>query len=324
VKSESVSPLLRVRDWDRLYENNRSRDLGRTDWFPAPNNLSADSYVDLVSHVDGAAHFGVWNALLMVASRAKPRGALVRDDGRTHDAESLARVTRLPQQLIKAGIERLLEIGLLEKCRDNPRKKSNLGSHPSAAQPQEPAPKSHEGAAEGNGTEHHHQEGQRKRRKGMERARSNLTTESSGVASDRAFSSLEKGVDDDENSGTSYASPEDELKSIYRAKADEPMTIDLLDVIRVNLEFTGVSMNDYVIEVKKHAQNKWRNPAGFLRNLSSRFRAKTRAATEPVTAAEATARNYRCSLCGSRVRGEGAVSEVWRESNGVPSSWRAR
>src|SRR5690242_12654796 len=110
--SESTPRLLRVCDWDELYENNRSREIDRTRWFPVPNDLSADWYVDLVTHDEGAAHFGAWHAILMVASRANPRGTLSRED-RPHDAESLARVTRLPIQLIESAIERLLEIGLL-------------------------------------------------------------------------------------------------------------------------------------------------------------------------------------------------------------------
>jgi hypothetical protein len=70
--NESVAAMLRVRNWGELYENNRSREIDRTAWFPAPNDLSSDGYAELVAHDDGAAHFGVWNALLMVASRAKP------------------------------------------------------------------------------------------------------------------------------------------------------------------------------------------------------------------------------------------------------------
>jgi hypothetical protein len=312
VKSESMSPLLRVRDWDRLYENNRSRELGRTDWFPAPNNLSADSYVELVSHVDGAAHFGVWNALLMVASRAKPRGALVRDDGRTHDPESLARVTRLPQQLIQAAIERLVEIGILEISGNKRCKKSKLRSHPSAAKPQDTAPRSHEGAAEGKRTEHH-QEWKRTGRKKTrtepqrtEHAHEEWPIEHTDVVSDvGSFSS--KKAPDDEHPEERFASPHDELKAIYQDKAGEPITIHLLDAIRLNLECTTVSMSDFVVEVKKHAQNEWRNPAGFLRDLSQRFRLRTRTADRPVTAAEAQARNYKCPNCHSRIPGEGII-----------------
>jgi hypothetical protein len=85
------------------------------------------------------------------------------------------------------------------------------------------------------------------------------------------------------------------------------MTIDVLSSIRSNLELTLVSMDDFVLEVRKHAQNDWRNPPGFLRDLSKRFRAKTRPASAPVTAAEAEEKNYRCPHCSSRVRGEGVI-----------------
>ena len=65
-------------------------------------------------------------------------------------------------------------------------------------------------------------------------------------------------------------------------------------------------MRDFVAEVRKHAQNPWRNPPGFLRNLSKSFLAKTRPAGAPITAAQAAERNYRCPICGSRNPGEGA------------------
>jgi hypothetical protein len=70
-----------------------------------------------------------------------------------------------------------------------------------------------------------------------------------------------------------FASPDDELKAIFRAKAGEPITISVRDSIRVTLEVNQVSMEDFVTEVRKHVANDWRNPAGFLRDLSKRFRA---------------------------------------------------
>jgi hypothetical protein len=314
VKIESAPPLLRVRNWGEIYENNRSRELGRTNWFPAPNDLSANGYVELVSHADGAAHLGVWIGLLMVASRAQPRGLLVREDGRPYTPESLARVTRLPEQVIRAAVERLLEIRLLEISGDKPRKMRNLASLVGAARPQDAAPRSQEGAAEGNGTEHHHQEGKRRGRKRTrtepqrtERAREESTIEHSGVASGVGAFSSKMGADDDEQPEELYASPDDELKAIYQDKAGEPITIDLLDAIRVNLECANVSISDFVAEVKKHAQNEWRNPPGFLRDLSKRYRAKTRVAGAPITAAEAALQNYRCAVCSSRTPGEGAL-----------------
>ena len=160
--------FLRVRNWEARHENNRSRELKRTDWFPFSNELSADSYVELVTHEDGGNHLGVWAAILMVASRANPRGVLVRDDGRPHNAASLARVTRLAEPLIASAIDRLLEIGLLEVVADESQPPAAI-SHPSAGNPRESARKSREGAVEGKGTEHHHQEGNGKEKKGSER-----------------------------------------------------------------------------------------------------------------------------------------------------------
>jgi hypothetical protein len=123
---------LRVRNWNDLYENNRSRELAKTSWFPAPNDLSSDAFVELVAHEDGASHFGAWMAMLMVASRTSPRGLLVRDDGRAHTARSLARMTRLPESLISAVIERTLEIGLLENIDNKPVRVKNLPSQADA------------------------------------------------------------------------------------------------------------------------------------------------------------------------------------------------
>jgi hypothetical protein len=71
---QSGAPLFRVRDWDSRHENNRSREISRTRWVAVPNDPSADAYVELTAHEEGPAHLGVWTALLMVASRAKPRG----------------------------------------------------------------------------------------------------------------------------------------------------------------------------------------------------------------------------------------------------------
>ena len=144
--------MLRVRDWDRLYENNRSRGMINTHWFPMPNDLSADSYVELLAHPDGPAHLGVWTSVLMVASRARPRGSLAREDGRPHDSASLARVMRQPEPIVKAAIDRLLQIGLLESGADKPRKKNSLPRHPRAGSRQNAARTPQDGAVERNRT----------------------------------------------------------------------------------------------------------------------------------------------------------------------------
>jgi hypothetical protein len=215
---------------------------------------------------------------------------------------------RQPEPIVKAAIDRLLQIGLLESGSANPRKKNSLPRHPRAGSRQDPARTPQDGAVEGNGTEHHHQEG-----KGNEKENEGKRTEPKGTEGASAFSpSADEAANknpshrpDDENPGTVYASPEDELKAIYARKAGEPITLEVLTAIRGDLELSGVSFGAFLAEVKKHSANPWRNPPGFLRSLSKRFRAKTRPASDPVTAAEAEEQNYKCPLCFSRIRGEG-------------------
>jgi hypothetical protein len=306
--NESAARLLRVRDWDRLYENNRSREMKRTNWFPAPNDLSSDRYVGLVSHEHGAAHLGIWVAILMVASRAMPqRGLLAKDDGHPHNAESLALVTRMPAQLVDDALQRMLRLRLLEIAGPEASPTRDPPPHPNAGIPQDAAVSPQEGAVEGKGREHHHQEEKGTEKKGTERAREELPNEDSRACVSAATASSQSGDDADENPGVGYASPEDELKAIYQTKASEPITTELLHVIRANLELSGVSLGDFVTEVRKHSQNKWRNPPGFLRDLSKRFRTKTRQASAPLTVAEVIAKNYQCPVCHSKTPGEGAI-----------------
>jgi hypothetical protein len=106
--------MLRVRDWNKLYENNRTRGLKRMEWVPTPNRMDGDGFTELMEHPDGVAHFGCWNLCLQVASRCYPRGTLVRDDGRPHDPSSLARITRANTRIFEDAIPRLLSIGWLE------------------------------------------------------------------------------------------------------------------------------------------------------------------------------------------------------------------
>ncbi|HEV8412871.1 MAG TPA: hypothetical protein VGQ49_04700 [Bryobacteraceae bacterium] len=303
---EPTPPMLRVRDWNANHENNRSRDLKQLLWVPVPNDLSSDSFVELVFHPDGAAHLGVWTALLMVASRSKPRGFLAWGNGHPHTPESLARLTRLPQAVVSAAIERVLAIGLLEGDEDKPHKKNSLPPHPTAGKPQGAVEKPQASALEGNGREHHHQEGIGKEKKGTQRAGDEIKTERSSAGS--GTQPVLRTIDDEENPPEVYASPEDELKAIYQAKAGTPITIEVLSAIREKLELTGVGMGEFVAALKEsHIQNEWRNPAGFLRDFSKRFRSKTRVAARPVTAAEAEARDYKCPLCHSKIQGEGIV-----------------
>ena len=110
----------RITNWAARYECNRTRDVRTMRWLALPNSLDSDLYCELVDHPLGAAHFGVWVGLLMVASRCEPRGELRRDGGAPHTAASVARMLRIPVDVVGGAIERLLEIGLLEVTPQEP------------------------------------------------------------------------------------------------------------------------------------------------------------------------------------------------------------
>lgn len=110
--------VYRIRDWDKHFENNRTRELKRLDWVPVPNRHDGDGFTELLDHKNGMAHYGAWHLILQVASRCDPRGTLLRDGaggGKTaHDEHTLARITRGSASVIKCAIDRLLSIGWLE------------------------------------------------------------------------------------------------------------------------------------------------------------------------------------------------------------------
>lgn len=118
--------LYRIRDWERHFENNRTRELKRMLWVPVPTKQDGDGYTELLDHPQGAAHYGAWVALIAVAAKSTPRGSLVRDCAEKlrracdapailpHNEYSLARVTRIAASVFKAAIPRLVEIGWLE------------------------------------------------------------------------------------------------------------------------------------------------------------------------------------------------------------------
>ena len=129
-------PIIRIVKWDDIYENNRTRELKTMEWIPIPNKMDGDGYTELVDHPSGAAHFGIWIALVEIASKCKPRGTLIRSipqegavtsqegavtshEGATvflvpHNSATLSRICRLPRSLFDETIPRLKQIGWIE------------------------------------------------------------------------------------------------------------------------------------------------------------------------------------------------------------------
>jgi hypothetical protein len=117
--SASTMTFLRVRDWNKHFENNRTRELKVLTWFPAPNRYDGDGYTELIDHKNGTAHYGAWLCILGVASKCEIRGTLLRDAAggvkTPHDVRTLSRITRIPTCIFDEAIPRLLAIGWLEK-----------------------------------------------------------------------------------------------------------------------------------------------------------------------------------------------------------------
>lgn len=137
----------RVRDWNSIYENNRTRELKVLQWLPIPNRHDGDGYTLLLDRENGAALFGAWVAVLQVASRCDPRGTLLREPNLAHNSISLSRMTRIPKDLIDEMLTvcskecRWLEVVEVECVASE--------SQEDATIPQDDAGKSQEGALNG-------------------------------------------------------------------------------------------------------------------------------------------------------------------------------
>ena len=112
-----MSTLYRIRDWDKLFENSKTRSLARLDWVPFSNRHDGSSYRLLVGKDDGPALFGAFIVMVEVASRCKVRGVLIRENDQPHTSESLAAVTGFPAALLSDALEILSndDIGWIEK-----------------------------------------------------------------------------------------------------------------------------------------------------------------------------------------------------------------
>lgn len=100
-----MEKLYRVRNWEKLYERNRTRDMVRMHWLALPVKIEGDGYLYLMDQENGAAIFGAFVAILEVAALCEPRGTLIRSTGVPHDERSLARKTRMDPAIISQALE---------------------------------------------------------------------------------------------------------------------------------------------------------------------------------------------------------------------------
>lgn len=147
--------LLRIRDWNTLYENHDTRRLNTLAWVPVPNKLDGEGYACLVQYENGAAHLGVWLVILEIGSTCTPRGTLLRNlDGGPHTPLSLSLKSRIPVELFEEAIPRLLANRWLEAIEYDPDDMARQRHEEMARQRRGiVAAMPHTSAAEGKGTE---------------------------------------------------------------------------------------------------------------------------------------------------------------------------
>lgn len=105
----------RIKGWNKHYENNRSRELRRPEWFPCSNSFEGRGYMELCDNPAGTSHYGAWVMLLAVASRMPARGLLVTDSGHPLSIKDIARMTRGSEAVFLEAMPRLLAIGWVEE-----------------------------------------------------------------------------------------------------------------------------------------------------------------------------------------------------------------
>ena len=96
--------LYRIRNWQDIYEVNRSRELKSVKWIPVPVNLSGDGYCQIMEQKNGPAIFGTFISLVELAAQCEPRGTLIRSSGEPHDFASIGRICRINSTLIEQTI----------------------------------------------------------------------------------------------------------------------------------------------------------------------------------------------------------------------------
>src|SRR4051812_33074381 len=101
-----MAKLYKIHNWDKHYENNRTREMSVMRWVPFPNSHDTDGYTQMVDGPDGGRILGAFVACVQVASKCQPRGTLLRESRTPHDAESLARLTRLPADDFRIMLQR--------------------------------------------------------------------------------------------------------------------------------------------------------------------------------------------------------------------------
>lgn len=98
--------ILTIRDWDEIFENNKSRSISQCSFCCLPNKQDGLGYSRLVTMENGPALYGAFVAVVLSASKQpSPRHGHLTDTGRALgrplSAADLSLKTRFPEVLVK-------------------------------------------------------------------------------------------------------------------------------------------------------------------------------------------------------------------------------
>ena len=157
--------LYKIRLWNELYENSRSRAVSSLNWVSIPNRHDGETFTNIMSQKNGAEIYTGWILMVQIASKCTPRGTLIKGSGVPHDAKSLSVKCRADVRWIAAAIDYLehhsdwLEVVEIQDTASGchpPIIHLPSSRHPSAV---EPSPSYHPSAEEQKGTEGKGREG---------------------------------------------------------------------------------------------------------------------------------------------------------------------
>lgn len=104
-RDKTFEDCYRIPNWDREYENNRTREIKKLRFVYQPNSHDGLRFGRLMQRPDGLAIYGAWCLIVQVASKCPTRGVL--HDGHPLTAEDLAIRTRAPQAAFEAALQLL-------------------------------------------------------------------------------------------------------------------------------------------------------------------------------------------------------------------------
>lgn len=86
--SDPSSYVYQVLNWDRLFENNKSRERDQLHFVCVPNKQDGMGLTRVLNHPNGAAIYGIWQLILGACSRqTRPRDGWLTDTGRAPDGQ---------------------------------------------------------------------------------------------------------------------------------------------------------------------------------------------------------------------------------------------